>query len=185
MSTRTFKIWRGDSAGGEFHQYDAEVDEGMVVAQLTLPEGTTIDETTSQTARLEALAQGFGSTGIYTRVGEATDEELLAGAEPGGAHTAQVIAPVPAGLEAARFAEMLRQGVPDLAQGALALDLAGQSEFGSLIGREGRVVRVEISAARIDEAERWAAIVQERLSTLATLADVREAYAGSQPIGQM
>ncbi len=162
-----------------------QVDEGMVVAQLTLPEGTTIDETTNQTARLEALAQEFGSSGIYSRVGEATDEELLAGAEPGGAHTAQVIAPVPAGMDATRFAEMLRRGVPDLAQGALALDLAGQSEFGSLIGREGRVVRVEISAARLDEAERWAATVKERLSSLATLADVREAYAGSQPIVQV
>ena len=48
------------------------------------------------------------------------------------------------------------RSVPDLAKGALAIDLAGQSEFGSLIGREGRVVRVEVSAARAEEAARWA-----------------------------
>ena len=34
MSTRTFKIWRGDSHGGEFNEYDAEVDEGMVVLDV-------------------------------------------------------------------------------------------------------------------------------------------------------
>ena len=34
MSTRTFKIWRGDSRGGEFNQYDTEVDEGMVVLDV-------------------------------------------------------------------------------------------------------------------------------------------------------
>ena len=36
MSTRTFKIWRGDVHGGEFHQYDADVDEGMVVLDVLL-----------------------------------------------------------------------------------------------------------------------------------------------------
>ena len=29
MSKRKFKIWRGDSRGGEFNQYDTDVDEGM------------------------------------------------------------------------------------------------------------------------------------------------------------
>ncbi|TDJ57222.1 MAG: efflux RND transporter permease subunit [Gemmatimonadetes bacterium] len=159
-----------------------QVDEGMVVAQLTLPEGTTIEETTRQTARLETLARDLGSSGIYSRVGEATDEELLGGAEPGGANTAQIIAPVPAGMAAGDFAERLRLGVPDLAQGALALDLAGQSEFGSLIGREGRAIRVEISAGRLEQAERWAETVRRRLAQLPTLVDARLAYAGSQPV---
>src|SRR3954469_23929480 len=31
MGTATFRIWRGDSAGGEFKDYTAEVGEGMVV----------------------------------------------------------------------------------------------------------------------------------------------------------
>jgi len=159
-----------------------QVDEGMVVAQLTLPEGTAIEETTRQTERLETLARDLGSVGVYSRVGEATDEELLGGAEPGGGHTAQVIAPVPAGMAAGLFAERLRLGVPDLAQGALALDLAGQSEFGSLIGREGRVIRVEISAGRLDQAESWAETVRDRLAQLPTLVDARLAYAGSQPV---
>jgi HAE1 family hydrophobic/amphiphilic exporter-1 len=159
-----------------------QVDEGMIVAQLTLPEGTTIEETTRQTERLETLARDLGSVGVYSRVGEATDEELLGGAEPGGGHTAQVIAPVPAGMAAGLFAERLRLGVPDLAQGALALDLAGQSEFGSLIGREGRVIRVEISAGRLDQAESWAETVRDRLAQLPTLVDARLAYARSQPV---
>ena len=56
---------------------------------------------------------------------------MLAGAEPGSSSTAQLLIPVPEGHGAAQFAEALRGAVPDLAAGALAIDLAGQSEFGS------------------------------------------------------
>src|SRR5258705_8303393 len=31
MKTATFKIWRGDTKGGEFRDYTTEVAEGMVV----------------------------------------------------------------------------------------------------------------------------------------------------------
>src|SRR5438270_10634765 len=32
MSTQAlFRIWRGDSRGGKFHDYPAQIDEGMVV----------------------------------------------------------------------------------------------------------------------------------------------------------
>ena len=79
------------------------------------------------------------------------------------------------------FADRLRAAVPDLAKGALALDLAGQSEFGSLIGREGRVVRVEVSAPRPEIAARWADTARQVLSGLTTLADVRDAFSGTQP----
>jgi HAE1 family hydrophobic/amphiphilic exporter-1 len=71
--------------------------------------------------------------------------------------------------------------VPDLAQGALSIDLAGQSEFGSLIGREGRLVRVEVSAPRLDEASRWADSARRLLAGVKTLTDVRDAYSTTQP----
>ncbi|HEV8355446.1 MAG TPA: efflux RND transporter permease subunit [Gemmatimonadales bacterium] len=158
-----------------------QVDEGIAVAQLSLPQGTAIEETERQAGRLEAAARGLGSSGIYARVGVATDEEVLAGADPGTSATAQLIIPVPGGQNAAGFADRLRRAVPDLAGGALAIDLAGQSEFGSLIGREGRLVRVEVSAPKLDEADRWADSVRLRLAPLRTLADVRDAYSGTQP----
>ena len=31
MATATFRVWRGDSKGGQFQDYPAEVAEGMVV----------------------------------------------------------------------------------------------------------------------------------------------------------
>jgi len=159
-----------------------QVDEGMVVAALHLPEGTAIEATTQQVARIEAAARSLGATGIYARVGIATDEEILAGAEPGSSATAQLLVPVPGGASAARFADRLRAALPDLAQGALALDLAGQSEFGSLIGREGRLVRVELSARTLAEAARWADSVRTRLQGIASLADVRDPNGGMQPV---
>lgn len=158
-----------------------QVDEGIVVAELKLPEGTAIEETARQAGRIEAAARAMGSHGVYSRIGVATDEEVLAGADPGTSATAQLLVPVPDRQDAPAFANRLRQAVPDLAQGALSLDLAGQSEFGSLIGREGRLVRVEVSAPRLDEAARWADTVRAALAGLATLADVRDAFSSTQP----
>ncbi len=158
-----------------------QVDEGLVVAQLQLPEGTAIEETARQATRVERAATELGSKGVYARIGRATDEEILSGADPGSSATGQLIIPVPDGKEAATFARDLRLALPDLAQGALALDLAGQSEFGSLIGREGRLVRVEVASTQTQLGERWADTVRNRLRTLATLTDVRDAFASTQP----
>ena len=158
------------------------VDEGVLVAQLQLPEGTSINATTQQTERLTHAAQKLGAQGVYARVGKATDEEILAGADPGSSATAQLIVPIPDGADAADFAQRLRAAVPDLANGALAIDLAGQSEFGSLIGREGRLVRVELSAPSVAESGRWADSVRRTLRGLTSLSDVRSAYAETQPI---
>jgi HAE1 family hydrophobic/amphiphilic exporter-1 len=157
------------------------VDEGIAVAYLKLPEGTAIEETARAANRIEQAARRLGSSGVYSRVGVATDEEVLAGADPGTSATAQLLIPVPAGRAAAGFAENLRRAVPDLARGALAIDLAGQSEFGSLIGREGRLVRVEVSAPKLEEAAYWADSVRARLATVKSLTDVRDAYASTQP----
>jgi len=159
-----------------------QVDEGVAIATLRLPEGTAIEETARVTARLESAARSLGARGIYSRVGSATDEELVAGAEAGGPAFAQVLLPVPQSTTAAAFAAQLRATVPDLAAGALAIDLAGQSEFGSLIGREGRLLRVEASAAEPSVGTAWAASVRERLRAIPGLTDVRDAYAGTQPV---
>ena len=159
-----------------------QVDERMVVAAMQLPEGTAIEETVRQVGRVESAARTLGARGIYSRVGIATDEEVLSGAEAGSSATAQVLVPVPSGRDARLFADALRAAVPDLAKGALALDLAGQSEFGSLIGREGRLVRVEVSAATLGESQRWADSARTLLRGVKTLADVRDAYGGTQPV---
>jgi len=34
MSKRTFRVWRGDNAGGDFRTYEVEVDPGMVVLDV-------------------------------------------------------------------------------------------------------------------------------------------------------
>lgn len=158
------------------------VDEGVLVAQLGLPQGTALEATTAQVARLETAANQLGARDIYARVGKATDEEILAGADPGSSASAQLIVPVPSGADAAVFAQQLRAKVPDLAQGALAIDLAGQSEFGSLIGREGRLVRVELSAPTPVVAQQWADSVRRQLAKVRELSDVRDAYAATQPL---
>jgi len=158
------------------------VDEGVLVAQLQLPEGTAIESTVDQVARIETSARRFGAANVYARVGKATDEEILAGSGPGSSATAQLIVKIPEGQDAAAFANRLRASLPDLARGALAIDLAGQSEFGSLIGREGRLVRVELSGTTLADSERWADSVRAAMQTLKSLSDVRDAYAATQPV---
>ena len=157
------------------------VDEGIAVAYLKLPEGTALEETGRQAKRIEAAAKALGSTGIYSRIGVATDEEVLAGADPGTSATAQLLIPAPGGKNAAAFADKIRLAVPDLAKGSLAIDLAGQSEFGSLIGREGRLVRIEVAAPKLAEAAQWAEKLRGNLTGLPSLSDVRNAYASTQP----
>src|SRR5690606_20298674 len=100
---------------------------------------TAIEATAQQVARIEEAARALGARDVYARVGKATDEEVLGGADPGSSASAQLIVRIPDGEPAAPFAQRLRARLPDLAAGALAIDLAGQSEFGSLIGREGRL----------------------------------------------
>ncbi len=162
------------------------VDERVAVASLRLAEGTAIEETVRQAARIEEAARRLHSSGAYARVGIATDEEVMAGADVGSAATAEMLVPVPAGTDAADFANALRAALPDLAHGgggsALAIDLAGQSEFGSLIGREGRIVRAEISARTLGDAERWADSVRRGMQRLEFLTDVRASNATMQPI---
>ncbi|MGV3709754.1 MAG: efflux RND transporter permease subunit [Gemmatimonas sp.] len=158
------------------------VDEGVLVAQLQLSEGTAIEATAQQLGRVEKAANALGARNVYSRVGKATDEEILAGSGPGSSASAQMIVQIPDGQDAAEFADKLRRQLPDLANGALAIDLAGQSEFGSLIGREGRLVRVELSATTLAESERWADSVRASMRALKSLADVRDAYAATQPV---
>ncbi|AMW04250.1 hypothetical protein GEMMAAP_04140 [Gemmatimonas phototrophica] len=161
------------------------VDEGVLVAQLSLPQGTALDATTAQVARLERAARALGARDVYARVGKATDEEVLAGADPGSSASAQLIIAVPENRDAARLAQQLRAAVPDLTQGSLAIDLAGQSEFGALIGREGSLVRVELSAASAALSQQWSDSVRQALQALPELADVRDAYASTQPLVEL
>ncbi len=163
-----------------------QVDEGTVVADLRLQAGTAIEETERQAHRIEEVAHRLGSEGVYARIGYATDEEVLAGAEPGSPASATFIVPVPASMPAQEFADSLRAGVPDLAEaGTLALDLAGQSEFGSLIGREGRTVRVEVSTVKREDGDAASGQVRTELGTIPGLADVRDAYAEATPIVEL
>ncbi|HWO88860.1 MAG TPA: efflux RND transporter permease subunit [Gemmatimonadales bacterium] len=161
------------------------VDEGVVVADLRLAEGTSLEETARQVARIEAAAASLGGERIYSRVGQATDEEVLAGSDPGTAGSARMLLPVPGSTSAEAFVAGLRAALPDLAAGPLALDVAGQTEFGALIGREGRAVRVEITSSSPRDAEAFAELVRTTLRALPSLADVRDAHAGRQPVVEL
>jgi len=164
-----------------------QVDEGVVMADVQLPEGTAIESTVRVAQEVERAAATLGATGIYTRVGRAADEEVLAGARTGSSASAQLIIPVPPHRSATRFAAALRGALPQLvAQGALALDVAGQSEFGSVIGREGRTVRVEVSAADGRHAQQWADSLRYALQrspdVAGVLTDIRDPSYGTQPV---
>ena len=159
------------------------VDEGTVIGTLKLQEGTALEETIRQVSRIEAVAKGIGSTRAYARVGLATDEEVLGGSEPGSSATAQIIIPAPDGMTAVQVSNEIRKRLPDLAgAGYLSLDVAGQSEFGALTGREGRLVKVEVEAPTAAASQAAADVVREKLAKLSTLSDVRNAFATTQPV---
>jgi HAE1 family hydrophobic/amphiphilic exporter-1 len=158
------------------------VDERLLVGALRLPEGTSLHETIRQVQRLEWAAAELGARRVYARVGLATDEEVLSGVDPGSSSTAHVIIPAPHGFTAEELAQRLRQRLPDLVRGSLAFDVAGQSEFGSLVGREGRLVKVEVSARTAAASQHAAEQVRVAIARLPGLTDVRNAFATTQPV---
>ena len=159
------------------------VDEGTCIGTLKLQEGTSLEETIRQVSRIEDVVRSYGSTKSYARVGLATDEEVLGGSEPGSSATAQIIIPAPDGKTAVDVADRIRRQLPDLADaGYLSLDVAGQSEFGALTGREGRLVKVEVEAATYDASQKAAEVVRGKLAAVSTLSDVRNQFATTQPI---
>ena len=74
-----------------------QVDEGIAVASLHLPEGTAIEETARQAARLEAAAAGLGASGIYSRDRHRHRRRGPGRRRPGGADARSSSLPVPAG----------------------------------------------------------------------------------------
>jgi HAE1 family hydrophobic/amphiphilic exporter-1 len=159
------------------------VDEGTVIGTLKLQEGTSLEETIRQVTRIENVVRAYGSTKSYARVGLATDEEILGGSDPGSSATAQIIIPAPQGKTAVDVAGEIRRRLPDLAEaGYLSLDVAGQSEFGALTGREGRLVRIEVEGPTYAASQKAADVVREKVARLSSLSDVRNAFATTQPV---
>ncbi len=75
-----------------------QVDEGIAVADLTLPEAPPSRRPPAGRAD-RGRCGGAGQRRSTPRIGPATDEEVLAGADPGSPATAQLIIPVPDGRE--------------------------------------------------------------------------------------
>jgi HAE1 family hydrophobic/amphiphilic exporter-1 len=159
------------------------VEDGVVVAQLTLPVGSTMDATSRAVARVERAAHALGVRHVHARVGVATDEELLDGADPGSAATARLLLPVPPGMSGATLVTALRQRVGDLVTaGTMTLDPGGHSEFASLFGREARAVRVLVHGPSDAVTRRWADSVCHWLGALPALTEVRLAQDAIQPV---
>ncbi|MES3034953.1 MAG: efflux RND transporter permease subunit [Gemmatimonadota bacterium] len=149
------------------------VDEGSVVVTARLASGTTLDSTNSFARQLIKAARGLGSSGIYVRAGFASDEEVLGGSDRGGSNVAFAVIPVPEGRTGQWLSDNLRKSLPAFAKSSLTFDKAGQSEFGALVGREGRVLRVEVSATTLLGADMWSDSIMQIMRTLPELADVR------------
>ncbi len=158
------------------------VSEWVLAASVTLPEGTALEATAAQVARIEATAARAGAVSVYARIGRATDEEVLAGVGLGGANAAELLLRAPPGRSADELAAELRRELPDLARGGvLAFDASGQSEFRALAGRGGRTIVVDVAAADRAQADVAASAVRARLDTVPGLADVRLQGAGTRP----
>jgi hydrophobic/amphiphilic exporter-1 (mainly G- bacteria), HAE1 family len=155
-------------------------DEGVISARLQLADEVSFDTTLAYVQRLNDAASDLGSRGIYARVGRATNEELLSGADPGSRGTAAIILPVPPSMTSRDFARGVRNAVPELTDNVLNLDFAGQSEFGGLLGRNGRLVRVELAVPPGSERHAWVDSIVTRLRESRALSDVRIANASSR-----
>jgi multidrug efflux pump subunit AcrB len=161
-----------------------QVDEGSWSPRSSCPKAPPSRRTQRQIARVEAAARRLGSSNVFSRIGIATDEEILAGSEPGSSSVGQLIIPVPSGADASRFGDQLRAACRTWRR-------APWHSTWRAIGirqpdRPGRPAdRVEIARPSQQQAELWSDSVRNRLRGLKTLADVRDAYAGTQEVVEL
>ncbi len=163
-----------------------QVDEGTAVANLRLQAGTAIEETERQADRIETAARRLAARAPTPGSAYATDEEVLAGAEPGSPATRHFIVPVPAVMTAQAFADSLRARRPRPGPGRhpgtrprrpvgvrFADRPRGPHRAGRGLDRQARGRRRRGRSGPHD------------LRTIPGLADVRDAFAGTEPVVEL
>ena len=161
-----------------------EVDERQFRVEIELPVGTPIATTDDATARLETLLLDTdGVAGVFARVGRARGSELVARELTGLNHAAldvQIESPGPATDE---VVAALRARIPEsgLDPSFVAIETGRATSLGRALALGEADLAVKVQGGEIEELLPVAEAIAERLSGVASLADVRLDFQRTQP----
>jgi len=158
-----------------------DVDQGAFRAQLDLPRGTDIEETSAVAARLEAIFRGDAAVdAVFTRVGV---QEAVAGVEDeeSGLNTAVLEVRLRPHRSTDGLLSRLRPGLSQFPPGALSVETGTATALGKLLGGGEADVSVRVRGENLDAAWAQARQIEDQMHTLTSVTNVRMAVEEGQP----
>ena len=157
------------------------VDQGAFRIRLELEEGTALDATLEAATTVEAAALADPDIeAVFTNVGR--DVRAYAqGEEASGLHTATFQVRVRDGVASAPVAERMRALASRFPPGALSVETGQATALGTMLGGSEADVAVRVRAQDLDAAYAVAQQIQERLTGLAGVGNVRIGTELGQP----
>ncbi|HEY0021614.1 MAG TPA: efflux RND transporter permease subunit [Longimicrobium sp.] len=158
-----------------------EVDQGAFRLRMELPQGTPLDRTADESARLErTLRADPAVAAVFTRVGR---QLAVAGMDDreSGLNTAVLDVRLKGGQATAAALERLRPGLAKFPPGSVTAEFGQATALGKLMGGGEADLAVRVRGENLDSAMAYAARVQRRLAAEPTLANVRVGSDMGQP----
>lgn len=155
------------------------VDQGTFRLRMDLPQGTPLERTAEESARLERLVRADPAVeAVFTRVGR---QPAVAGMDdrPSGLNTAVLDVRLRGGKGTDAALARLRPGLA--AFPAVTVEAGEATALGRLMGGGEADLAVRIRGEDLDAAMAYASAVRRRLAAEPTLANVREGTERGQP----
>ncbi len=158
-----------------------DVDQGQFRLRMELPQGTPLERTADEAARLERLLDGDPAVdAVFTRVGR---QVAAAGMDdrPSGLNTALVEVRLKDGERTAQALERLRPGLAAFPAGAVTVEAGQATALGRLLGGGEADLAVRVRGEDLEQALAYATAAQRRLAREPSLANVRVGTEMGQP----
>ncbi|HEY0020326.1 MAG TPA: efflux RND transporter permease subunit [Longimicrobium sp.] len=158
-----------------------EVDQGQFRLRMELPQGTPLERTADETARLEKLlAADPAVAATFTRVGR---QIAVAGMDDreSGLNTAVVDVRLKDGEATAAALDRLAAGLRTFPAGAVTVEAGQATALGKLLGGGEADLAVRVRGENLEQAMAYATAAQRRLAREPSLRNVRVGTEMGQP----
>lgn len=158
-----------------------EVDQGQFRLRMELPQGTPLERTAEETARLERMLDADPAVAAtFTRVGR---QVAVAGMDDreSGLNTAVVDVRLREGERTAAALRRLADGLRSFPPGAVTVEAGQATALGRLLGGGEADLAMRVRGENLEQAMAYAAAAQRRLAGETSLRNVRVGSEMGQP----
>lgn len=158
-----------------------EVDQGQFRLRMELPQGTPLERTADETAKLERLLQADPAVdAVFTRVGRQVAAAGMDDRES-GLNTALLEVRLDGGESTADALERLRPGLAGFPAGSVTVEAGQATALGKLLGGGEADLAVRVRGQDLKASLAYATAAQRRLAGERTLSNVRVGTEMGQP----